>query len=127
MFGLPVPVFWEQSYGAHLAANRALIWRVNWIAQLCQMAPSVRILRALPVSPRAAIAAGRLLAQIDIPRKKRQGTPQQQATAWERDILIACTAWDHGYDMVSDDRDYEEIVSAVPGCEVRTPESLGFP
>lgn len=128
-YGLPAPVLIEVSYGAHATDSRGgrrLIYLANWIDQLTTRRGG-NVLHALDVTSRAAIAAGRILATLPMPRKRRQGDATQQGRGWAHDVLIAATAWANGYDLVSADSDYQTIAAALPQFRVESPAALGFP
>lgn len=128
-FGLPLPVLFEVSRGAHLANHRGLIQRVSWLADLLSADVEKDRLQVLePLVPGAETfrVAGMIHALVEPPHKRRQGTPDEQALAWYQDILIAATVWSEGFDLVTDDRDFAAMLPYLPGLALITPEDAGL-
>jgi len=128
-YGLPLPVLIEVSVGAHGSVGRGrdrLIYLANWLSELTGQSGG-SVLEELPLTSRSAIAAGRVLARVPMPSKRRQGDAGQQGRSWAADITIAAIAWDHGYGIVLDDSDYRAIVAALPGHASRESRRAGFP
>ena len=98
---LPAPVLMEISYGAHLntgPGRQRLIFIANWIAGLTTPRGG-NVLLLLSMSARAALAAG----------------------GWANDALVAAIAWDSGYDLVSEDSDFQAIAAKLPGLQIVPP------
>ncbi len=128
-FGLPLPVLFELSRGAHLASHKVLVDRVEWLSQLLSADRArnrIQVLEPLHPDATAFKAAGLIHARVAPPHKRRQGTPAHQALAWYQDILIAATSWSTGFDLVTDDKDFSAMVAYLPGLSLLTSEAAGL-
>jgi predicted nucleic acid-binding protein len=120
-FGLPLPTLFEASRGAFLRKNPKLLANVNWLTGLLARDPSrgrIQVLEPLTPTQETFVVAGQIHAIVELPRKKRVGTPETRALAWYQDILVAATAWACGFDLVTDDSDFSVMLPYLPGLSL---------
>lgn len=114
--GVPTAVLSEISYGIRRLAegNAAFLDAYAWLEGLFEDG----LLRALPLTASGAEVAGALRAERHVPPSGgtgRKSPKTERRVAWMLDLLIASTAWVHGYDMVTRNlSDFECIAELLP-------------
>lgn len=112
---IPAPALAEAAFGRERSALQDSSTRnlAVWLARLIRE-PEVRV---LPLSPLAAIVAGRLRARAPFPpvrrRLDRRSKPERRV-AWINDIAIAATAWGVGVPVATENvEDFERIAELL--------------
>jgi len=113
---LPTPVIGEIFYGLFREDKRRpeFLHHARWLQSLLED----RIVESLPVTTDVAILAAEILAALPVPGARRPGDSRSKAedrVSWHADILIAATAFVHGYDLMTRNvKDFERIPAAMP-------------
>jgi len=114
--GVPTAVLSEITYGISRFAGRnaALLDAQAWLGGLFDDG----LLTALPLTASGAEVAGELRAERHVPPSGgpgRKSPKTERRVGWVLDLLIASTAWVHGYDIVTRNlRDFECIAELLP-------------
>jgi len=127
---LPTPVIGEIFYGLFREGARRpeFLHHARWLQSLLED----RIVESLPVTTDAAILAAEIRVTLPIPGDRRLAGSRSKAAdrvSWHADILIATTAFVHGYDLMTRNmKDFERISAAMPtdapgdALQVRRPD-----